>query len=134
MSASNEHQCELRVRSYECDRYGHVNNAVYLQYLEFARHEFMKWARISVDGLTKTGHSILVSKVCIQYRRPALFDELLVICTRPVRKRRTSGVFHQEVYHGNQLVADADVTWVCVDSRGVPAVLPPEFDRVELSP
>ena len=28
---------KFNVRSYECDSYGHVNNAVYLNYLEFAR-------------------------------------------------------------------------------------------------
>ena len=36
-----KHITELSVRSYECDSYGHVNNAVYLNYLEFARMDFL---------------------------------------------------------------------------------------------
>ena len=32
---------ELKVRSYECDSYSHVNNAVYLNYLETARMDFL---------------------------------------------------------------------------------------------
>ena len=43
------HECELEARSYECDAYGHVNNAVYLNYLEVARHEFMRHAGIRFD-------------------------------------------------------------------------------------
>ena len=38
------HESTLTTRSYECDSYGHVNNAVYLNYLEFARIRFLNTA------------------------------------------------------------------------------------------
>ena len=129
-----EHRCELIVRSYECDRYGHVNNAVYLNYLEYGRHEFLKAAHISINELIQAGYHLLVSKACIQYRKPVVCDDQLIILTSPVKKRKTSGVFQQQIIHADQMVADAEITWVCVDEQGRPAVLPVEFDRDELKP
>ena len=32
---------DLIVRTYECDSYGHVNNAVYVNYLEYGRMQFL---------------------------------------------------------------------------------------------
>ena len=38
---------ELQVRSYELDFYGHVNNAIYLNYLEYARGNYLEIGRAS---------------------------------------------------------------------------------------
>ena len=107
---------------------------MYLQYLEYGRHEFLKAVRISIDDLIQAGFSLLVTKVCIQYRKPVICDDRLVILTQPVRKRKTSGIFQQQIVHEQQVVAEAEVTWVCVDKQGRPAVLPAEYDREELRP
>ncbi|HPX14738.1 MAG TPA: thioesterase, partial [Treponemataceae bacterium] len=40
------------VRSYELDAYNHVNNAVYLQYLEYGRMEFLKAVHFDYEGLS----------------------------------------------------------------------------------
>ena len=45
----------LQVRNYECDMEGIVNNAVYLNYLEHARHQFLRSAGIDFAELTQQG-------------------------------------------------------------------------------
>jgi acyl-CoA thioester hydrolase len=128
------HECTLIVRSYECDSYGHVNNATYLNYLELARHEYLRDNGISLPDLRAGGNALLVARIDIQYRRPALTDDRLAIRTRPLRKTRIGGILEQAVLRGEELVAQAEVTWVCVDSRGRPTRLPAAFDREGLSP
>ncbi|HEY9592978.1 MAG TPA: acyl-CoA thioesterase, partial [Spirochaetia bacterium] len=62
-------------------------------------------------------------------------DELRIL-TVPVRKGRVGGVLSQRIVRGaeDELVAEAEVTWVCVDAKGRPARLPAVFDKEALSP
>jgi len=48
-------QLKLKVRDYECDIQGIVNNAVYQNYLEHTRHEFIKTAYIDFAKLHEEG-------------------------------------------------------------------------------
>ena len=131
-----EHESRLTVRSYECDSYGHVNNAVYLNYLEYARHVYIHDIGIPLVELRAAGFAILVARVEIDYRRPALTDDELRILTVPIRKGRVGGILSQRIVRcsDDMLVAEAEVTWVCVDAKGRPARLPAAFDKEALSP
>jgi acyl-CoA thioester hydrolase len=129
-----EHNCGLTVRSYECDAYGHVNNAVYLNYLEFARHAYLRDNGVDMQEVRAAGYGLLVARVAIEYRRPALTDDQLTILTRDLRKTRIGGVLAQRIVRGEETMAEAEVTWVCVDARGRPARLPPAFNREGLNP
>lgn len=128
------HECELTARSYELDSYGHVNNAVYLNYLEYARHAFLSAARIPYDKLRARGFGLVVSRIDIEYKLPAFFDDRLRIVTTPRVKGRVKCVFNQKILRGEQVVADAEVTWACVGPEGRPVRLPPEMDIPELEP
>jgi acyl-CoA thioester hydrolase len=140
----SEHSCALTVRSYECDAYNHVNNAVYLNYLEYARHAYLRDNGISIETLRTEGYGLWVARLAIDYRRPAAADDALVILTRPVRKSRIGGVLAQRIIRAGDAregdvragdtIAEAEVTWVCVDAGGRPARLPPVFDNEGLSP
>lgn len=129
-----EHVCEITVRSYECDGYGHVNNAVYLNYLEVARHEYLRALGLSFDELRAAGVGLLVARVSIDYRSPALVDERLTIRTEPLKRMRIGGILGQRITRGERLVAEAQVTWVSVNASGRPAPLPTEFGREGLAP
>jgi len=129
-----EYECNLTVRSYECDSYGHVNNAVYLHYLELARHTYLRDVGISLDELRAAGYALVVARVAIDYRLPCRTDDVLSVRTRAIRKTRIGGVLQQRIMRGEQLVADAEVTWVSIDARGRPARLPPAFDKESLAP
>jgi acyl-CoA thioester hydrolase len=69
----------LHVRFRDTDAMGHVNNAVYLTYLEQARVEYLK----RVMGLTKPADfGIIIARVEIDYRSPVEIDDELVIGAR----------------------------------------------------
>ena len=62
-------QVRIRVRGYELDTQGHLNQAIYLQYAEHARWEFLGAAGISQDRLIESGVGPVALETTIRYRR-----------------------------------------------------------------
>jgi acyl-CoA thioester hydrolase len=129
-----KHIAKLIVRSYECDGYNHVNNAVYLNYLEYARMEFLKDMGFNYAKFVKEGYAVIIARVVIDYKQSAVLNDELVIETEPVKRRKTSGIFHQRILRGSGLVADAEVTWATLNSQGRPCPMPEEFNISALDP
>jgi acyl-CoA thioester hydrolase len=127
-------ECTLKVRSYECDSYGHVNNANYLNYLEFARYEFLKSIGFDYPAAINAGYGVYVARVEIDYKTPAVTDDGLLIKSWPIKKGAVSGIIAQRILRGEALIVEARVTWAFVDSRGVPTKLPPQWDLPGLRP
>lgn len=69
----------VRVRTYELDSYGHVNNAVYLQYLEEARSEFLKQIGLSFHDLGRLGVYLVIVEAHVAYVSPAVYGDEIVI-------------------------------------------------------
>jgi len=129
-----EIQCALKVRTYECDSYNHVNNANYLNYLEYARYEFLKDIGFDYLKAVETGYGTYIAKIEIEYKKPAFTDDELVIKSKPIKKGAVSGTLSQQIWRGEELIIDAKVTWVFVDSKGMPAKIPAEYDLPGLKP
>ena len=127
-------KCKLIVRTYECDSYGHVNNANYLNYLEFARYEFLRDAGFDYPSMKKAGYGIYIARIEIDYKKPAVTDDELVIISRPVKKGAVSGIISQEIWRGEDILVQAKVTWAFVDSKGLPTKIPTEWDMAGLKP
>jgi len=129
------HNCPLKVRSYECDAYGHVNNAEYLHYLEYARIEFLQDIGFDYDKVKAEGYGLFVREINIRYVTPAVPGEVLRIETEPIEKKAASGIFRQIITNKSEkTVADARVTWTFVNAQGKPVRIPPEFDNPRLLP
>jgi len=129
------HFCTHTVRGYELDAYGHVNNAVYLNYLEYARGEYLKAIGFDYKDAIAGGYGIWVVRIEIDYRLSARNEDVLVIETVPVERKVTYGTLRQIVRHGDETCAEALVKWAFVDlSSGRPTRIPPEFDKPGLSP
>lgn len=124
----------LRVRTYECDSYNHVNNANYLHYLEYARYEYLKDIGFDYPRLLREGFGVYIARIEIDYKKPALVDEEIQIETSPVKKGAVSGVLFQQITRGSDVIAQARVTWASVDSAGAPARLPAAYDLPGLAP
>ena len=129
-----KHLSKLIVRSYECDGYNHVNNAIYLNYLEYARMEFLKDNGFDYVGFVKQGYAVIVARIAIDYRQSAYQNDELTIETESVKRRKTSGIFHQRILRGDTLIAEADVTWASLNSQGRPCLIPDEFNIPALEP
>jgi acyl-CoA thioester hydrolase len=126
--------CTLTVRTYECDSYGHVNNANYLNYLEYGRYEFLKDAGFDYNALIKAGFGVYIARIEIDYKKSAVTDDPLTIRSWSVKKGAASGVIAQEITRGEDLIVAAKVTWALVDSRGMPTKVPPQWDVPGLRP
>jgi len=102
---------EIVVRPTEVDVNGHVNNAKYVDYMEWGREEWyerqgLPYARLFALGAVTVG-------------------EFLVITTRPERLGRTSFALHQEIRKRDGTLAPGLITVVTIDparrkSRPVP--------------
>lgn len=123
------------VRSYELDAYNHVNNAIYLQYLEYGRMDFLRKIQFDYVGLTKAGYALFITRVDISYRKPAIIFDELSIEVEPTKLGKVSGIFFQRILnqHG-EVCAEAEVTWCCTNTSGKPSKIPPEFYVSGLKP
>ncbi|MBR4631283.1 MAG: acyl-CoA thioesterase [Treponema sp.] len=105
----------FKVRTYECDSYGHVNNAVYLNYLEYGRMDFLNQIGFDYNALLEDGYFIFVSHVDIYYKSSAHFNDELTIESYTTKLGAVSGTIHQTIANQNgDICAEADVTWCCV--------------------
>jgi acyl-CoA thioester hydrolase len=122
---------KLRVRSYELDSYGHVNNATYLQYLEYARVEYMKQFGINFKEELRE-YRFFVVNASLNFKAPAFLDDELEIAGSIKKIGNTSFTIKQDIYQTgtNALVLDADVTMVFIDTAGKPAAIPDSFREV----
>lgn len=120
-----------KVRPFECDYYGHVNNAIYLNYLEFARMEVLEKKGFTLTELKHRGLLLVIRRIEITYKWPALAHDQLVIRTVLKEYRRVGATFHQEILRraDEKLLAEADVAWVVVNPAGRPVAVPETMRR-----
>ncbi len=88
---------ELKVRDYECDVQGHVNNANYQHYFEVTRHEFLEKAGLNFYDLHSQGIDAVVSSVQIRYKVPLLGMNKFKCTITRLEKVNVKYIFHQEI-------------------------------------
>lgn len=114
----------MSVRGYELDSYGHVNNAVYLQYLEQARWEFIRDHEL-LPRMTQDNLFMVVVDTHIRYMKElVLFDKITIETRCKVEKPYV--IFLQKIINAstNIPVARSTVKTVFVDSQRVPQDIP----------
>lgn len=124
---------EIVVRCTEIDVNRHVNNAKYVEYLEWGREDWYERNGLPYDRLLELGAVTVAVNLNLNYRRECLQGESLVVTTRAERLGRSSFVLRQEIRNRDgALAADANVTLVTIDpetrkSRSVPDELARAF-------
>ena len=125
---SAESQLALSVRDYECDLQGVVNNAVYQNYLEHARHKYLKIHGLDFAALTRAGLNLVVVRAELDYKGSLQSGDHFTVHTRMSRSSRLRFAFHQRItrdHDGKEMLA-ALITGTGVNAEGRPT-LPPEL-------
>ncbi len=105
----------FKVRDYECDLQGVVNNSVYQNYLEHARHEFLESTGANFKDLHDKGLDAMVSRVEIDYKKSLTsgdqFEVKMYIVQEGVKL-----VFYEDIYSvaDKALCAKGKVYTICL--------------------
>jgi acyl-CoA thioester hydrolase len=103
------HRTQVRVRNYEVDWQGIVHNALYLQYFEVGRIEYLRNLGLKLElGSTGADVRVVLVRNEVNYKSPARFDELLNVYSRISYIRNTSFAFEGllEDAAGSRLIAE----------------------------
>jgi len=93
-----EFELEFTVRDYECDLQGIVNNAVYLNYLEHTRHQYLLNKKIDFAKLHNEGIDLVVSRIEIDYKYSLTSDDKFVVKVNTYKEGNLRLVFEQDIY------------------------------------
>jgi acyl-CoA thioester hydrolase len=122
---------DLEVRDYECDMQGVVNNSVYQNYLEHARHEFIKQLGLDFAELTRRRINLVVVRAELDYKGSLTSGDRFWIGTRlekisPIR----FGVF-QDIFRkpDDRLMLSGKIIGTALNEKGRPRV-PEEIQRI----
>lgn len=91
------HELTMKVRDYECDLQGIVNNANYQHYLEHARHEFLLGTGTSFAALHAQGIDAVVARISMAFKTPLKSGDEFV-CRLALKKEGIRYVFIQDIF------------------------------------
>jgi acyl-CoA thioester hydrolase len=125
------YRLDFSVRDYECDLAGMVNNAAYLNYLEHARHEFLKSRAVDFAALAQKGTYLVVIRIEVDYLYPLRSGERFTVALRPERVSRLRFAFRQDIFRlpDERPVLKALVIGTAINGKGKP-FLPVEIERL----
>ena len=114
----------VRVRYAETDRMGLLHHANYFVYFEMARTELLRHRGISYREIEDAGHFLVIVDIDCKFKRPAYYDDLLIVRTTVERVTHVKIVHRYEVFKEGLLLAEGHSTLACVDREGKPQALP----------
>ena len=109
------YELRMKVRDYECDLQGIVNNANYQHYTEHTRHEFLLSHGVSFADLHERGIDCVVARVTMQFKVP-LHSGDEFISRLWIKKESVKYVFMQDIFRASDeaLCLRARVDTVCI--------------------
>lgn len=130
------HTTRVRVRYCECDPMNVAHHSSYVAWFELARTELMRNRGPSYADLERGGVLLMVTRMDVRYRSPALYDDVVEVRTavEHLGRARISHRYEVVVVESGgralaepRISAEALVDLACCDRNGRPRRLPPEL-------
>jgi acyl-CoA thioester hydrolase len=125
-------ELEFEVRDYECDLQGVVNNAIYLHYLEHARHQWLHSLGVDFAALHNDGIDLIVVRIEIDYKYPLRSRDRFVVKSAFQREGRLKLICSQDIYRrlDEKLIAQSRVVATAIQD-GRPAMPAAVIEKLE---
>jgi len=109
------YELKMKVRDYECDLQGIVNNANYQHYIEHTRHEFLLSTGISFAKLHADGIDPVVARLTMAFKTPLKSGDEFV-SKLYLKKEGIKYVFYQDIFRlpDMKIVIKSTVETVCL--------------------
>ncbi len=119
---------DFKVRDYECDIQGIVNNSIYQNYLEHTRHEFLLESGVNFTELAQKGINLVVVRAELDYKFPLQSGDPFMVTLQMRQASKIRFEFLQDIYRlpDNKLILKAKIIGTSLNERGRP-FLPPEI-------
>ena len=91
------YELKMKVRDYECDLQGIVNNANYQHYIEHTRHVFLRSEGVSFAELHERGIDAVVARLQMSFKTPLKSGDEFLSCLH-VEKVGIKYVFKQDIF------------------------------------
>lgn len=118
------HRTPIDVRWAELDPYHHVNHATYLSYFEHARIAALDTIGWDMVTLEKEGFRVVVVRVDVRFRKPAVAGERLEVRSRVTSIRGSASAWRQTLNRGSEALVEATIEAACTDLDGRPVRMP----------
>ena len=103
----------LAVEPGDIDFMGHVNNSVYLEWVQEAVIAY--WRRVA-PAEAVAGHLWVALKHEITYRRPAFLEDNVVAQVVAEGMQGARAFFHTLIKRGEEVLAEVKSSWCCLDA------------------
>jgi acyl-CoA thioester hydrolase len=121
-----EAKLTFRVRYVECDPMGFMHHAHYLPMFEMGRTEMLRQTGISYRELEARDVLFAVTKIAVNFKKPARYDDELELLTRVVRQTHVRIEHAYEMYNAatRELLCTAESTIACINRKGEVQAIP----------
>lgn len=126
------YELPFKVRDYECDIQGIVNNSVYQNYLEHTRHEFLVHAGMNFTQMHEDGVDAVVIRIEIDYKSPLKSGDQFVCKLNTAREGNLKFIFYQDIFRlsDNKLIIKAKVIAACINNKTGRPLAPVELTEL----
>ena len=123
---------DIRIYYEDTDSGGVVYHAHYLKYMERARTEYFRNFGFFVAELARDGFVFPVIRLEIDFKAPALHDNLLYVETSPTRVGGSSVTLCQKIIRRSdgKLLVEGLVTLACISPTLKPRRIPLDIRRM----
>ena len=126
---SGTHRRSMRVYYEDTDFSGNVYHANYLKFCERGRSDFLRVLGVDQNAMIggEAALMFVVRRMVCEFLRPARFDDVLTVETKPGAMAGARFELSQRVLRGEDLLFSAEVTVALIDGRGRPKRMPPDL-------
>jgi acyl-CoA thioester hydrolase len=130
------HTRTFRVRYYECDAYGHVNNSNYLRYMQEAAFDASKAVGYDLEKYEELGQIWLIRDTEVEFLRPVLYGDSVEVKTwvEDFRRVRSIRKYEFRANGSEELMGRGQTDWVYLDSETHKPVSIPEEMKTAFFP